>query len=195
MKPTAQNTIQQLLNPEFKCYINTDVRDSKVLYSSFIHCTTKNITHSLEGGINSCLLCVGERLYQLDMECSSILVFNEERKITCNENFTVHRIDHKSEDAIKKFHPDYVFRFLYLKDSKTFFYSVPKKGSKYTADGIGTIVDDIPLAIQNKFEIYKCCTKIMKNHHLFKPDIKEHKIDYRIHEVDFKNKQWNIHTY
>ena len=98
-----ETAINSILNPDFHCTVNRDpFRRGNPIYS-FIDFIPKKFTQRIPGGKEACLLHIGERLHQLHMGNTSILVFDLDHTIACNHNFTVKTFEGPVKKCIPRF--------------------------------------------------------------------------------------------
>ncbi len=188
-----EHTIHSILNPEFRCKISRNpIRDNTTY--AFIDFTTKKITQRIDGGKEACLLQIGERIYQLDMEKTSILIFDECNKVICNCQFKVKVFEPK--ESIPNFVSDLVFSFYHEKDSRKFFYSIWVKNQDKIVTGFAeTSEQDYCLAHQKEKDILWICSKLTQARGLNSSQKQIANVQARVYEVDFQKGIWNIHNH
>ncbi len=187
------HTIHSILNPEFQCKLNVDLRNDGVL-CGHINFTTKKITQRVKGGKDACLLQIGERIHQLYIENTSILILDPSDNILCNQQFRVEVF--KVKEVVPNFFSDLAFSFYQEKGSRIFFYSIWIKNQDKKVTGCAETSPKEPyLAQQKGKDILWICSELIKARVMGSGQKQLTNVQARIHEVDFTEGMWRIYNH
>ncbi len=188
-----EDIIHSILHPEFRCKLGVHPRRKEPF--AFIDFTTKRLTKKIKGGKDACLLNIGERLSQLYIKNTSILIFDQFDNIVCNHNFTVNVFKTPLHPSQPNFISDISFHFYKDKQSPKFFYSIWLKHIDKKVTGFAQTEENGPqLAQLNLKDKYWICVNLIKILHLNLGKKLVPNMQIRIHEVDFDNGIWNIYN-
>jgi len=197
VNPTAiENVIQSILYPEFRCKLGINPTGKKDPFA-FIDFTTKKITQKIQGGKEACLLQIGERLQQLHIKETSILIFDQLDNILCNHQFNVEVFKFEQGNTKKlRFLSDISFHFYQEKKSRNIYYSIWLKHHDKKITGFFQAPEDKTVLSQMDFgDILWVCAKLIKLRRLDLGQKEMPKMQIRIHEVDLAKNAWNIYNY
>ncbi|WP_148639238.1 hypothetical protein [Aquimarina longa] len=200
MKPTTiKNTIDTILNPDFRCSLHHNTTDFLSDYPEYsdISYTPLKMNQRVYGNSDACILQIGNMIDILKLKKTSLLIFDLDHKIMCNKVFTVHKEDSECTDPY--FFPDFSFHFLTNSESNEFYYSiptVPRNGTDYATSitGEAEIEDALYLRSLPIEEILKFCNKLIIMNKLSVAS-NTTRVAVTIHEVDYQNSKWSIFKY
>ncbi|WP_108866886.1 hypothetical protein [Aquimarina aquimarini] len=171
---SIENIIQHILNPEFRCSILP-----RHLYT-YIDFTTKGITRKILGGKESCLINIGERASQMNMETASVLILDPNQKIVCNHNFkirTCYPPGYKKDQT--PFLVDYTILLYQEPQGTDYCYSVWGKNDKLLTYGYAiTFYKQKQLSKLSKHDFMTECGQLMKSEEIDYKGKTKFKIQY-----------------